>query len=262
MTNFVRMMNYNPFNLNGKIIIVTGASSGIGRQCAIQCSLMGASVILLGRSVDRLKDAQKALANRVDSTFYSVDLTNYNRVEEVLGEINLKYGMVDGLVNAAGISTTLPLKVITTEKLNKYYEVNVVSAINLTRIVTRKKFISMKGGSIIFISSVMGVVGEVGKTLYGLTKGAIIAGVKSLALELAARKIRVNCISPGVVETSMSQKAVYSQNEKSLNRVKSLHPLGLGLPEDVANACVFLLSDASRWISGINLIVDGGYTAR
>ena len=118
-----------------------------------------------------------------------------------------------------------------------------------------------QGGSIIFISSVMGMVGETGKVLYGMTKGALIAGTKSLALELARKKIRVNCISPGVVVSPMSENAIYSKDEKSLQRIKDLHPLGLGEAEDVANSCIFLLSDAGKWISGTNLVVDGGYTA-
>jgi NAD(P)-dependent dehydrogenase (short-subunit alcohol dehydrogenase family) len=108
----------------------------------------------------------------------------------------------------------------------------------------------------------MGVAGENGKTLYSMTKGALIAAVKSMSIELAPRKIRVNCISPGVVETPMSKSAVYSKDEDSLNRTKSLHPLGIGHPEDVANACIFLLSDASKWITGTNLVIDGGYLAR
>jgi len=118
------------------------------------------------------------------------------------------------------------------------------------------------GGSIIFISSVMGVVGENGKTMYSMTKGALISAVKSLSIELATRKIRINAISPGVVETPMSKNAIYSRNEESLDKIKSLHPLGLGQPEDVANACVFLLSDASKWITGTNMLVDGGYLAK
>jgi len=108
----------------------------------------------------------------------------------------------------------------------------------------------------------MGVAGENGKTLYSLTKGALVAAVKSMAIELAPRKIRVNAISPGVVESPMSRSAVYSRDAASLNKIQSLHPLGLGKVDDVANACIFLLSDASAWITGINLIVDGGYLAK
>ena len=108
----------------------------------------------------------------------------------------------------------------------------------------------------------MGVVGENGKALYSMTKGALVATTRTLAIELAGKKIRVNSISPAVVETPMSKNAIYSRNEESLNKIKKLHPLGLGQPEDIANAAVFLLSDASRWITGTNLVVDGGYLAR
>ena len=108
----------------------------------------------------------------------------------------------------------------------------------------------------------MGVDGESGKVLYSMTKGALIASAKSLAVELSARNIRVNTISPGAVESPMSQSAVYSKNQESLSRIKSLHLLGLGKSEDIAHACIYLLSDSGRWITGTNLIVDGGYLAR
>jgi NAD(P)-dependent dehydrogenase (short-subunit alcohol dehydrogenase family) len=148
------------------------------------------------------------------------------------------------------------------EKMDEFFHANVHSAINLTRIVTKQSRKSEEGASVVFISSVMGIVGENGKSLYSMTKGALIAGARSLAIELAPRNIRVNCISPGVVESPMSKGAIYSRNEESLNKIRGMHPLGLGRPEDVANASVFLLSDASRWITGTNLIVDGGYLAR
>ncbi|MCK5765555.1 MAG: SDR family oxidoreductase, partial [Bacteroidales bacterium] len=160
------------------------------------------------------------------------------------------------------ISTTLPFRRVTPEKMNLFFQNNVTMGFNLCRLVAQKKLMAKNGGSIIFISSVMGIVGETGKVLYGMTKGALIAGTKSLAVELARKKIRVNCISPGVVISPMSENAIYSKDEESLSKIESLHPLGLGKPEDVANACIFLLSDGSGWITGTNLIVDGGYTAR
>jgi NAD(P)-dependent dehydrogenase (short-subunit alcohol dehydrogenase family) len=108
----------------------------------------------------------------------------------------------------------------------------------------------------------MGVAGEKGKTLYSLTKGALISSVRSLAIELANRRIRVNTVSPGVVDSPMSRSAVYSRDDEALNRIRLLHPLGLGEPDDVANACLFLISDASKWITGTNVVVDGGYLAK
>jgi NAD(P)-dependent dehydrogenase (short-subunit alcohol dehydrogenase family) len=223
---------------------------------------MGANVILFGRNPDRLNDTLNCMDNISNHLVYSVDLREYNKVEELIKEIVLQKGKMHGLVNCAGISNTLPLKMITPDKMDDFFHNNVLSSINITRFVTKQSSFSEEGGSVIFISSVMGTVGESGKTLYGLTKGALIAASKSIAIELANKKIRVNCISPGVVETPLSQKAVYSQNEESLTKIKNYHPLGLGQTDDVANACVFLLSDASKWITGINLFVDGGYSAR
>jgi len=253
----------NPlFSLKDKLILITGASSGIGRQCAVTCSQMDAKVVLLGRNKERLTETLSLMINKERHSLYSVDITDYAGIEEVAGDIVEKYGKIDGLINCAGISTTLLFNMTRPEKMDEFFRTNVYASINLTRIVTGKNYFSEHGGSVIFISSVMGVAGEVGKSIYCLTKGALIAGAKAIALELSPRKIRVNCISPGVVETPMSKNAVYSRNEESLNKIKSLHPLGLGKPEDVANACLFLLSDAARWITGTNLIVDGGYLAK
>jgi NAD(P)-dependent dehydrogenase (short-subunit alcohol dehydrogenase family) len=255
-------VNFNPFSLLGKNIIITGSSSGIGRQCAITCSLMGANVILFGREQLRLDETLEKMQEPGRHLICAIDLTEYDKVDKIIMEIVTKTGRIDGVINCAGISTTLPLIAISPKKMEQFFHINVIGAINITRQIVKSYNFSESGGSIIFISSVMGVVGENGKTLYSMTKGALIAAVKSLAIELAPRKIRVNAVSPGVVETPMSKNAIYSRNEESLNKIKSLHPLDLGQVEDVANTCVFLLSEASRWITGTNVIVDGGYLAR
>lgn len=252
----------DPFSLNKKLILITGASSGIGKKCAVTCSEMGASVILMGRDPDRLRETQALMEKPDQHISISADLTSYDFVWEKVREVIKEKGRIDGLINCAGISTTLPLNALSIEKMEHYFRTNVVSAINLTRLVIKPAHFSENGGSIVFISSVMGVVGEIGKTLYCMTKGALISAVRSMSLELAQRKIRVNSISPGVVVTPMSQKSVYSQKDDRLKMIADLHPLGLGKPSDVANACVFLLSDSSRWITGTNLVVDGGYMAR
>lgn len=250
-----------PFSLVGKRILITGASSGIGRSTSVLCSMMGATVILLGRDADRLNETGSMMYGS-NHKILSVDLLCYNEVERSISELISTTGKLNGVINCAGISTTLPFSTIKPDKMELFLKTNVVGAMNLTRIAVKKDHFSEEGGSIIFISSVMGLVGESGKSLYSVTKGAIDAGVRSLAIELATRKIRVNSISPGVVETPMSANAVYSRSEESVNKIKNLHPLGLGRPEDIANACVYLLSDASRWITGTNLVVDGGYTAK
>lgn len=252
----------DPFSLSGKNIIVTGASSGLGRQTAVSCSHLGAKLILIGRNDERLQETLSLMDNKEDHIVFRVDLTEYKEVEIGIEEIIKETGPIDGLVNCAGISTTLPLNLVSTDKMEEFFSVNVQAAINLTRIISRIRNFSGNGGSIIFISSVMAEAGESCKMLYSMTKGALTSGTRSLAVELAPRKIRVNSVSPGVVDTPMSRNAVYSRNQEALDAVKKMHPLGLGKPEDVAMACAFLLSDASRWITGTNLIVDGGYLAR
>jgi NAD(P)-dependent dehydrogenase (short-subunit alcohol dehydrogenase family) len=254
--------NKIPFSLAGKNIIVTGASSGIGRQCAITCSRMGAAVALFARDKARLRETLDLMDEPDKHVIYPVDLLEYDKVAERVKDVVGQKGKIDGLVNCAGISTTLPLNAISPQKIEQFFQTNVTGAVNLTKHVVKESHFSDAGGSIIFIGSVMGVVGEIGKTLYSMTKGALIAAVRSLAIELAPRRIRVNAVSPGVVESPMSQNAVYSRDEESLNKIKSHHPLGLGKPEDVANACLFLLSDEARWVTGTNLVVDGGYLAR
>lgn len=250
------------FMLSGKTIIVTGASSGIGRECAICCSKHNATVILLGRDIERLSETLSMMQNAEKHFIYTIDLLEYEKVVAITRNIVTDIGKIDGLVNCAGISTTLPLNSISPLKMELFFKTNVIGALNLTKQVVKASHFSEDGGSIVFISSVMGRVGEAGKSLYGMTKGAIDAAVKSLAVELAPRKLRVNSILPGVVESPMSKNAVYSRDTVSLSKIINLHPLGLGKPEDIANAGIFLLSDASRWITGTNLIVDGGYLAK
>ena len=253
---------FDPFSLENKLILVTGASSGIGRQCAVVCSKMGARVVLFGRDSARLDTTLQMMKEPERHIKYAVDLVDYKKVEEIIPDLVSAMGKIDGLINCAGISTTLPINSSTPEKMELFFKTNVIGPMNLTRLVVKSSYFSKTGGSVIFISSVMGVVGESGKVLYSMTKGALVASAKSLAVELSTRNIRVNTISPGVVESPMSQRAVYSKDQESRDRISGLHPLGLGTSDDIANACVFLLSDSGKWITGTNLIVDGGYMAK
>lgn len=251
-----------PFSLDDKLILVTGASSGIGRQCAIACDFMGANVVLFGRDLVRLNETLHMMKNQRKHLVCPIDLLEFDKVSDKVMEVVETKGKINGLINCAGISTTLPLNAITSDKMQLFFQTNVFAGINLAKHVVRPSNFSEDGGSIVFISSVMGVTGEAGKALYSMTKSALIGAVKSLSIELARRKIRFNTISPGVVDTPMSKNATYSRNEESINKIIKLHPLGLGRPEDVANACIFLLSNASCWITGTNIVVDGGYLAR
>ena len=249
-------------NIKDRLIVITGASSGIGRQCSIACSNAGATVAIFGRDISRLNETLSMMKEPEKHFVGTTDLIDYKKNEEMIEEVVKQKGKISGVVNCAGISTTLPLNSISAEKMEQFFKVNVIGAINLSKHAIKQVHFSDDGGSLVFISSVMGVVGENGKTLYSMTKGALISAVRSMSIELAHRKIRVNSVSPGVVETPMSKNAIYSRNEESLEKLRNMHPLGFGKPEDVANACVFLLSDASRWITGTNLIVDGGYLAK
>lgn len=251
-----------PFDLEGKNIIVTGASSGLGRQVAISCSRMGARIVLMARNEERLQETQAEMQNTGIHIPVSVDLVEFDKTESILGEVVTRIGKIDGVVNCAGISSTLPLRSVSPEKLLNIFNINVFAAYQLTRIVSNPKYFSPEGGSILFISSVAGMVGENAKSAYSMTKGALIAGARSLAVELAAKKIRVNSISPGLVVTPLNSNAEHITNPEKRQALENQHLLGLGLPEDVANACIYLLSDASRWVTGTNLVVDGGYTAR
>jgi NAD(P)-dependent dehydrogenase (short-subunit alcohol dehydrogenase family) len=255
-------MASNPFSLENKTILITGASSGIGRSCAVECSKAGAIVYAFGRNSKRLNETISVLKNPAMHKAVEVELTDYDSVEECMKQLEKDDVRFNGAIHSAGISVTLPLRAFSPEKIDEYVSVNVTAAINLCKWITRRKMLPESGSSIVFLSSVMGSVGESGKFIYGLTKGAIDAATRSLAVELASKNIRINSIAPGVVETPMSKKSVYSRTEETASRIENLHPLGLGKPEDVAYAAIYLLSEASRWVTGTSLVVDGGYMAR
>lgn len=231
--------SFNPFTLEGKNIIITGASSGIGQQCALDCSKIGAKIILIGRNNERL---QRSLSNLLGDGHIAIsyDLTNFSQLPKLVEDIVSSIGKVDGLVNCAGISTTLPYKLITTEKLEDFFRVNVFSSIELTREVVKNKHMNSEG-SVIFLSSVMGCVGESGKSLYSMTKGALISACRSLACEFAKRKIRFNCISPGAILTPINEHLPHMADPEQRSVLERKHLLGLGHTSDISSACIYLL---------------------
>lgn len=255
------MEQFNPFNLTGKTVLITGASSGIGQQCAIDCSRMGARVALFGRNECRLYETLSRMEGE-GHNIYIVDLTDSEAVEQTVAKTVAQMGRLDGLVNCAGISGVFPLKLMSEERIMDFFRANVVSTVELTREVLKKKHFNPAGGSVIFFSSVMGVVGDKGKSLYGMTKGALIAGARALACEFADRKVRVNTISPGAILTPINVNAPYMQDAEARATLEAKHLLGLGETSDISYGVIYLLSDASRWITGQNLIIDGGYTAQ
>ena len=251
----------NPFSLKNKNILITGASSGIGRQCAIIFSQLGANIILIARNEERLKGIFNKL-EKGNHLVFSQDITEYNKLEEIVRYSVEKVGRISGFVHSAGIEMTLPLRSMQPSYYEKMFSINVIAGFELAKIISKKKYINKDWASFVFISSVMGIVGNPALIGYSASKGALISAIKSMALEFISKNIRVNCISPGHVETEMASKLFEKLSEESKKSIIDMHPLGLGKPEDIANTCVFLLSDAARWITGTNLIVDGGYSAR
>jgi len=249
------------FNLSNKNIIVTGASSGIGRQCAITFSQLGANIILIARNRKRLEETFNRL-NKGNHLYISQDIIEYDKLENAINTVTEKIGKISGFVHSAGTEMTLPLKSMTSSYYENMFAINVISGFELARIISKKKYLDENGASFVFISSVMGMLGQAGKIGYCSSKGALISGAKAMALEMASKHIRVNCIISGVVETEMSNKMFESLPKESKKSVIDMHPLGLGKPNDIAYACAYLLSDAARWITGTNLIIDGGYSAR
>lgn len=258
----------NKFSLLNKVIVITGASSGIGRQCVLECARMGAKVILIGRDIERLNEVHNEVCQHLDDDLkenyliYSIDLLdNLKDLSRIIEEVVSKLGKIHGFIHAAGIEKTLPISAMKDVDYENIFRVNSISGFELAKIVSRKKYISEKA-SFVFISSITAVIGRAGVVAYAASKGALVAGAKSMALELASKNINVNCISPGTILTPMMINYLESIPAEEKDKRKEGFPLGLGEPVDVANAAIFLLSDASKWITGQNLIVDGGYTAR
>jgi len=249
------MVSNNPFNLNGKTILITGASSGIGKSIAIECSRLGAKLAILGRNPERLNDTFSLLAG-TGHVVISVDLNDYEAVISKLSEIPL----LNGVVYCAGIQKSSPVKNIDNLEFLEVIQTNLFSTSFLNTKLLQEKKIG-KNASLVFISSTAsGVVAEIGNAMYSASKGAISAYAKVVALELSSRKIRVNCISPAMIKTELLDSISVGKEELELDEQR--YPFGYGEPLDVAYAAIYLLSDASKWVTGTNIILDGGLTLK
>ena len=244
----------SPFSLVGKKILVTGASSGFGAAIAKQCSEFGASVILTARNKSRLEISYCELTGTGHS-YQTCDLLNDNDLDDFVK----KMPIVDGIVLSAGITEILPVKFINKKSISKLFQVNTFSSFLLLQKILEAKLIN-KGGSIIFISSISTHHVDVGNSLYSASIGAINSFAKVLALETAKMKIRVNCVEPGFVKTNFLENSPISIED--LKKEEALYPLGFGLPSDIANGVIYLLSDASQWVTGSVLTIDGGITLK
>ena len=246
---------YNPFSLEGKTVLVTGASSGIGRATAIECSKLGAKVVITARNEERQKETLDALEGD-GHQMICFDLSESDKLDEFVAQLPA----LQGFVSNAGTNKMSPVNFIKEDDLKEVFQVNAFSPILLLRMLLKKKKLE-KESSVVFTSSLSGIgaVGT-GNGVYAASKGAVSMFIKVAALELAAKQIRVNAVCPGMVQTQMIQDgAVSEQLEKGL----ADYPLGrYGEPKDIAHAIIYLLSGASSWITGTNLVIDGGLTIK
>lgn len=246
-------MEYNPFSLKGKTILVTGASSGIGQATAIECVQMGAEVVITGRDTERLQ----ATADLVGTPkiLIAADLTNQEDAERLVAALP----PLDGAVLCAGNSTTLPLQFGSREKFDEMFNVNFFAPVELLRLMYKKKVLQ-KGASVVLIASIGGTHSFMpGNGVYGASKAALNSLMKYAAREYASRKIRINSICPGMVDTPLIHRGTIT--EEQLAEDAKRYPLGrYGKPDDIANGAVYLLSDASSWLTGHDLVIDGGFS--
>ena len=241
----------NPFSLDGKTILVTGASSGIGRATAILCSQMGANVVVTGRNEGRLNETLEALCGEGHLQI-AADLTK----EESIARLVETIPSLDGIVHCAGIGHRKPCKAITAVDITTVMNTNFDSAVLLqTNLLSKKKI--NKSASVVFLSSRAAEIPDIANSIYSASKGALKSYAKCLALELAPRGIRVNCICPAVVLTPLIFES--GVDPELLQAEQSKYPLKrYGKPEDIANLAVFLLSNASSWMTGSCIDITGG----
>ncbi len=249
----------NPFSLARKRILITGASSGIGKSCAVELSKLGAGIVLVARNEDTLEKTRGSLVGE-DHHVESLDLKCGDHLVSWLKEVVKRTGPLDGLIHCAGITKTMPLRGTSQDLFSQIISINLESAYFLGK-AFRQKGVCNHPASLVYISSVAGVVGQAGLSAYCASKGGLITLAKSLAIELASEKIRVNVIAPGLIETPLVTAEATTVPTMTLESVIARHPMGIGQPEDVAYAAAYLVSDAAKWVTGSTLIVDGGYTA-
>lgn len=246
-------MDYNPFSLNGKTILVTGASSGIGQATAVACAKMGAEVVITGRDAERLQATAEMIGKEVLQVV--ADLTDPAGIDNLIAALP----PLNGAVLCAGNSTTLPLQFGTREKFDEMFDVNFFAPVELMRLMYKKKILQ-KGASVVILASIGGTHSFMpGNGVYGASKAALNSVMKYAAREYASRKMRVNSICPGMVDTPLIHRGTIT--EEQLAEDVKRYPLGrYGKPEDIANGAVYLLSDASSWLTGHDLIIDGGFS--
>lgn len=244
----------NPYSLEGKTVLVTGAGSGIGRATSIECSKLGATMVLVDINPDTVQETLGMLANQeLNHQYFVCDLTS----DEALDELVASVPELTGLVNNAGINKLLPPNFINRNDIDRIFGINTFAPIFLTQKLLKKKKLK-QGASIVFTSALNGVYSSSpANSMYSASKGAINGFMKNLALDLAAKKIRCNSVNPGMIETEILSHGAVSSEQIEENKRK--FPLGRwGKPVEIARAIIYLLSDAAEWVTGTTLVIDGG----
>ena len=251
----------NPFQLDNKNIMVTGAASGIGRETVKLLNELGARCVMMDINEDGLAETNQLIGET--GQYYVCDLTHFDTIQTVFQTAKDKVGPFHGMVHCAGIPSVVPLRGLTNEMYDKVQKINTQAGLQLAKCFSRRgMYNDEESCSIVFISSVYGVVGSASNVAYSISKAANIGMTKALAMEFSSKRIRVNCVAPGFVKTPLGDKYTSFLDEKYAERIGAMHPLGWGEPRDVSCAIAFLLSDAAKWITGTVLNVDGGFTAQ
>ncbi len=249
-------MNIN-FDFSNRRFVVTGATSGIGRKITTDLVNKGATILAIGRREERLKELKKEFDEKIVEG--ALDVNDFDLLKNSIEKFS-EDGKIDGSVHCAGINKFTPIRAFNWNDAEKIIRTSLYAGIEMVKIISSKK-ISAEKGSHILISSVAGIKGELGFTAYSAAKSAVIGVVRSLALELAIKDLRVNSITPGWIPTEMTE-AIDTRYPGHLDTIKLQHPLGIGSVDDVSNLAMFLLSDEAKWITGSNIIIDGGYSIK
>jgi NAD(P)-dependent dehydrogenase (short-subunit alcohol dehydrogenase family) len=244
---------YNPYSLEGKTILITGASSGIGRRTAIECSKMGATLVITGRNQERLNDTLSSLEGEGHLTFAG-DLTEDVDMEALMEQLP----PLNGVFFCAGVTDTTPAKFIDEDKIERVFSINIKSPMLLTKWLVKKKKIQASA-SLVYMSSYGAEVVTPGLGIYAASKGAVNSFMRTIATELSARKVRANSIMAMMVQTELIE-TLGSLSKEDIEKDEAKYPLGYGKPEDIAFAVIYLLSDASKWVTGSIIKMDGGST--
>lgn len=251
----------NVFSLEGKRILVTGASSGLGKAAAQVFAKAGAQVVLVARNIERLTAVKDSLSGS-GHTVFPMDLSDTDAIPKAIKTYCKDTGALNGVFHAAGIECIKPINIIKESSISETFSASINATLMIAKAFTMMGVKADTGASLVFMSSVASITGKKGLSVYSASKGAVDAAARSLASEFADKQLRVNTIVSGAVITEMHDRLTGDLPLESIKDYEGKHLLGFGEPSDIANAALYLLSDASKWVTGTSLVVDGGYSCQ